>query len=267
MKILMIGDVVGRPGRQIIRAYLPSVKAELQADFVVANGENASGGNGLTEKNARQLLSAPVDVLTMGNHVWRQKETRDYIDQYDRIVRPLNYPPGTPGQGYHVYDFKGLRIGVLNMSGQSFMDNLDSPFTAADQVVPKLLEASDLLLVDFHAETTSEKIAMGYYLDGQAAAVVGTHTHVQTADARILPKGTAYITDLGMTGPLNGVLGVKAEIILEQLQTKMPVRYEIERQMPWQLNGVLIDIDETTLKPRSIERVYKVFDEEDHPGL
>jgi metallophosphoesterase (TIGR00282 family) len=267
MKILMIGDIVGRPGRQVIRSYLPSVKAALQADFVVANGENASGGNGLTEKNARQLLSAPVDVLTMGNHVWRQKETREYIDQYNRIVRPLNYPPGTPGQGYHIYDFKDLRIGVLNMSGQSFMDNLDSPFTAADQAVPKLLEASDLLLVDFHAETTSEKIAMGYYLDGQATAVVGTHTHVQTADARILPKGTAYITDLGMTGPLNGVLGVKAEIILEQLTTKMPVRYEIERQMPWQLNGVLIDVDENTLKARSIERVYKIFEEDGQQGL
>jgi metallophosphoesterase (TIGR00282 family) len=147
------------------------------------------------------------------------------------------------------------------------MDNLDSPFTAVDQAVPELLKESDLLLVDFHAETTSEKIAMGYYLDGQATAVVGTHTHVQTADARILPKGTAYITDLGMTGPLNGVLGVKAEIILEQLTTKMPVRYEIERQMPWQLNGVLIDVDENTLKARSIERVYKIFEEDSQQGL
>lgn len=261
MKILMLGDIVGRPGRQIVREYLPSIRKKLGADFVVANGENASGGNGLTEKNAKQLLAAPIDVLTMGNHVWKQRETRDYIDQYDRIVRPINYPPKTPGQGSHIYDHDGVRIGVLNMSGQSFMDNLDSPFTAADRVVPALLANSDVLLVDFHAETTSEKIAMGYYLDGQASAVVGTHTHVQTADARVLPKGTAFITDLGMTGPLNGVLGVKAEIIIEQLTTKMPVRYEIERQMPWQLNGVLIDVDEKTGRARHIERVYEIFDE------
>lgn len=260
MKVLMLGDVVGRAGRTALHDYLPALKEKYRADRVIVNGENASGGNGLTAKNAKQLLSFGVDAITMGNHVFKQRETAQYIDGFHRMVRPLNYPKGTPGRGYQFYNWDDVRVCVLNASGQAFMDNLDSPFAAIDEVLPEIKEKSDVLLVDFHAETTSEKIAMGFYLDGTAAAVVGTHTHVQTADARILPEGTAYITDLGMTGPLNGILGVKRDIIITQLKTKMPVRYEVERAKPWQINGVVIDIDETTGLARSIERIYEIYE-------
>lgn len=261
MKVMMLGDVVGRAGRNVLKEHLGALREKYQADHVIVNGENASGGNGLTEKNANQLLSYGADVITMGNHVWKQRETADYIDDFTQMVRPLNYPLKTPGRGYRFYDWDGVRVCVLNASGQAFMDNLDSPFDSIEAALPEIQKNSDVFIVDFHAETTSEKLAMAFFLDGIAAAVVGTHTHVQTADARVLPKGTAAITDLGMTGPLNGILGVKKDIIIKQLTTKMPVRYEIERDKPWQVNGVIIDIDETTGLARQIDRIYEIYDE------
>ncbi|WP_455128996.1 TIGR00282 family metallophosphoesterase [Pseudoramibacter alactolyticus] len=263
MRIMMIGDVVGRPGRTVLREHLADLKKRFRADRVVVNGENASGGNGLTEKNARQLLALDIDVLTMGNHVWKQRETVDYIGGYPQIVRPLNYPKNAPGRGYAFYDWAGVRACVLNASGQTFMEALDSPFAAIDAAMAEIRANSDIFLVDFHAETTSEKIAMGYYLDGKASAVVGTHTHVQTADARILPGGTAYITDLGMTGPLNGVIGVKKDIILHQMITKMPARYEVEKEKPWQLGGVVIDVDPVTGRASRIERIYEIYEDDE----
>lgn len=261
MKIMMIGDVVSKPGRNVLREHLEELKEEYQADIVIVNGENASGGNGLTEKNARQLLALPVDVITMGNHVWKQKDTPDYIGNYPEIVRPINYPPKCPGQGYAFYDWGGIRACVLNASGQIFMEELDSPFTVIEGVLDEIKREADIFVVDFHAEATSEKIAMGYWLDGIASIVVGTHTHVQTADARVLPGGTAFITDLGMTGPLNGVLGVKKDIIVKKLVTKMPIRFEIEKEKPWQINGLVADIDETTGMARSAEAVYKIYED------
>lgn len=260
MKILMIGDVSGRPGRKILTEHLPDIVRETGADFTVANLENASGGNGITEKNLKTLLNLPIDAVTMGNHVWGQKETIAYIDRYPMMVRPANYPDSAPGRGWTYFEKNGKRICVLNLSGQVYMNNMDSPFPILDSIITELVENCDILLVDFHAEATSEKLACGYYLEGTAAAVVGTHTHVQTADNRVLPGGTAYITDLGMTGPLNGILGVRKNIILETMVTKLPKRYEIELERPWQFNGVLIDIDDETNKAVRIDRIYRIYE-------
>lgn len=261
MKILMLGDVVSRPGRTLLKEHLEKIIAELQIDFTVVNGENASGGNGITEKNAKELFNLPIDVMTMGNHVWNQKEMVNYIERYPKIIRPLNYPEPCPGKGYDFFEYQGKIICVMNLSGQIFMPELDSPFNLLAKVLPEIEGKYDLLIVDFHAEATSEKIAMGYYLDGKAAIVVGTHTHVQTADERILPKGTAYITDMGMTGPLNGVIGVEKEIILNNMMTKRPERFVIEKAKPWQINGIVVEIDEVSNKAVSIERLYRVYED------
>lgn len=261
MKILMIGDVVGRPGRKLLLRELNNIKKELGVDFIVANLENASGGNGITEKNLKQLLNTPIDVVTMGNHTFNQRETIDYIENYPNMLRPINYPDIVPGKGYTIVEKDGVKIGVINASGQAMMGDMDSPFPIIDAILEDLEKECDIILIDFHAETTSEKIAFGYNYDGHVSGIVGTHTHVQTADNRVLPEGTAYITDLGMTGPLNGVIGVKKDIILNKLKTKIPGRFEIELEYPWQLNGALIDVDEKTGKARSIERVYRIYED------
>lgn len=261
MRILMIGDVVSTPGRTVLKTHLTELIDSYEIDFTIVNGENASGGNGITEKNAKELLALPIDVMTMGNHVWQQREMENYIDKFPQIVRPLNYPEPCPGKGYDFYKWKDKRICVMNLSGQVFMPELESPFNLFNKHWPRIKEQCDLLIVDFHAEATSEKIAFGYFLDGKASIVVGTHTHVQTADNRILPNGTAYMTDLGMTGPLNGVIGVQKEIIIHNMLTKRPQRFSIEKNKPWQLNGAIIDIDEATNKPLSIERVYRIYEE------
>ncbi|MDD2413735.1 MAG: TIGR00282 family metallophosphoesterase [Eubacteriaceae bacterium] len=262
MKLLMIGDVVGRPGRRVLKDHLQELQEIYHIDVTIVNGENASGGNGLTEKNAKELLALPIDVITMGNHVWKQKDTVNFIGNYSQILRPMNYPDGSPGRGYGFFDWHGTRACVLNVSGQIFMEELDSPFAAIDRVLEDIKREADLFIVDFHAETTSEKIALGYDLDGTATVVAGTHTHVQTADARVLAGGTAYITDLGMTGPLNGVLGVEKEIIIRKMRTKQPERFTIEKQKPWQINGIVVDMDESTGRARTIERVYRIYEEQ-----
>ncbi|MEG1431678.1 MULTISPECIES: TIGR00282 family metallophosphoesterase [Eubacterium] len=262
MKILMIGDVFSRPGRSVLKEHLREIITAHQVDFTVINGENASGGNGMTEKNAAELLALPVDAITMGNHVWNQKETVHYIDAYPQIVRPANYPEPCPGQGFAIFHHGAVRIGILNLSGQIFMPEMGCcPFATFDKIYEANREAVDILLVDFHAEATSEKIAFGYYLDGKASVVVGTHTHVQTADARVLPGGTAYITDLGMTGALNGVIGVEKDIIIGNMRTKRPERFVAEKDHPWQINGILADVDEGTGRARSVERIYVVYGE------
>lgn len=260
MNILMFGDVVGRPGRAVLSEHLQEIKNEYKADIVIVNGENASGGNGLTLKNARQLLALPVDCVTMGNHVWRQKEILNYLNDYPCIVRPINYPDALPGKGTYTFEKAGMTIMVLNASGQIFMEELDSPFGVIEKQLDTVLAGCDMLIVDFHAETTSEKLAMGYWLDGKATIVAGTHTHVQTADARLLPEGTAYITDLGMTGPAESVLGVQKEIIVRKMLTKLPARFEIEKAFPRQINGICVEVDDATHKPAAIERIYRVYE-------
>lgn len=255
MRILMIGDIFGRAGRKIVRDLVPEIVDEHQVDLVIANGENASGGKGITESVADELYASGVDILTMGNHVWDKKDVLDFIDYDERILRPANYPAGTPGKGSLVVAVgKEAKVGVINLSGRVFLSPLDCPFRAADQLLRELKAVTPIIIVDFHAEATSEKVAFGWFLNGRVSAVIGTHTHVQTADERILPGGTAYITDVGMTGPRDSVLGVKTELVISKFITQMPVHFEAARGMA-QFNGVLIDVDQQTGRAQSITRL------------
>ncbi|MCL6479448.1 MAG: TIGR00282 family metallophosphoesterase [Peptococcaceae bacterium] len=255
MRLLMIGDIVGKPGRRAVKQNLPGLVSQLAVDMVIANGENAAGGNGITRDSAQELFASGVDVITMGNHVWNKKEIYAYINQEARIVRPANYPPGAPGRGFGVFRAKnGVELGVINILGRIFMQELDCPFRKADELINQLKEKVNIIFVDFHAEASSEKMAMGWYLDGRAAAVCGTHTHVQTADERILPEGTAYISDVGMTGPRDSVIGVQKELVIEKFITQMPRRFEVAEGL-YQFNAVLIDIDEALGRAVGIERI------------
>lgn len=255
MRLLVIGDIFGRSGRRAVKVNLHGLRKEFGLDLVIANGENAAGGKGITKEIAQELFSAGIDVLTMGNHVWNKREAYDYIDRETRIVRPANYPPGVPGSGAGIYDTPGKgKVGVINLAGRVFLQAIDCPFRKADEIVARIKEKAKVIIVDFHAEATSEKVALGWYLDGRVSAVVGTHTHVQTADERILPGGTAYITDLGMTGPVDSVLGVKKEIIIEKFITQIPQHFEVATG-PFQFNGAVIEIDEATGEAVSIERI------------
>jgi metallophosphoesterase (TIGR00282 family) len=251
--ILFVGDVVGGIGRRTLLSLLPSLRERYAPDFVVVNGENAAGGIGITSKVAMDLLGAGVDAITLGNHTYRHREVYPYLDDEQRIVRPANYLRSQPGHGWCVVDRNGVRLGVVSLSGNLFMRAGRPAFAEVDAVVHALVNKVDHLLVDMHAEATSEKIGMGWHLDGQVTAVVGTHTHVPTADARILPGGTAYITDVGMTGPRGGVIGVKREQALEAMVTQMPVKFETSGEDPW-LNAVLIRARER-LRAESIEQV------------
>jgi metallophosphoesterase (TIGR00282 family) len=243
VKLLFVGDVVGSPGRRTLRELLPGLREQHQPDWVVVNGENAAGGLGITSKLAREMLDdLEVDAITLGNHAYYHREVYPYLDTEQRIVRPANYPKGNPGRGYTVVERDGMRLGVVNLSGLVFIEAARSPFAEADAVLAELRGQADHVLVDFHAEATSEKVAMGWHLDGRATACVGTHTHVPTADARVLPGGTAYISDVGMTGARGGVIGVRREQALERFRTMMPVKFETADEDPW-LNGVLIEAD------------------------
>lgn len=257
MRILMIGDIVGRPGRNAVKEQLQTIRQELNLDMIVANGENAAGGNGITPEIAKELFGCGIDVMTMGNHVWDKKDIIPYIEKDNRILRPANYPPGTPGKGVGIFNIKGTNVAVMNLSGRVYLPAMDCPFRLADQLIKEIAGQAKIILVDFHAEATSEKIAMGWYLDGRVSAVVGTHTHVQTADERVLPDGTAYITDLGMTGPLDSVLGVKTELIIQKFLTQMPVRFEVA-DGPYQFNAVIVEVEEDTGRAISIERVSNI---------
>jgi hypothetical protein len=238
--ILFVGDVVGGIGRRTFEALLPSLRERDAPTFVVVNGENAAGGIGITPKVARELFAAGADVITLGNHTYRHREVYGYLDSEQRILRPANYLRSQPGHGWSVVERDGIRLGVVSLSGNLFMNASRPAFVEADAVLNALeKESLDHVLVDMHAEATSEKIGLGWYLDGQVTAVVGTHTHVPTADARVLPGGTAYITDVGMTGPRGGVIGVKREQAIESMVTRMPVRFQTSTEDPW-LNGVLI---------------------------
>lgn len=260
MRILLIGDVVGHPGRNCVRDLLPRVADNYKIDFTVANGENLAAGTGFNEKTAAELFAYGVDALTMGNHVWDKREALEYIKKETRIARPLNYPPGTPGRGYLVTQVNGCKLAVVNASGRVFMPALDCPFRLLRETVAEIRKETSLIIVDFHAEATSEKIAMGRFLDGQVSAVLGTHTHVQTADERILPQGTAYITDVGMTGPYESVLGVEPEIVINKFLTQMPTRFSVEEKGAVQFNAVVVEVDELSGRATAIERIFDLHE-------
>ncbi|MGE5573131.1 MAG: TIGR00282 family metallophosphoesterase [Bacillota bacterium] len=256
LQILFIGDIVGKPGRRACRVLLPDLVQELRPDAIIANGENAAGGFGLTAETADEILDCGVNVITTGNHVWNKKEFYQILATSDRVIRPANYPPGAPGRGAAVVRLgSGARLCVLNIAGRVFMAPIDCPFRTADRLLEEFSSRCDLFVVDFHAEATSEKVAMGWYLDGRVACVVGTHTHVQTADERILPGGTAYITDIGMTGPMDSVIGVRKDIIVQRFLTGLPAKFETSLG-PAQLSGAVVSVDEATGKARGIERVF-----------
>jgi metallophosphoesterase (TIGR00282 family) len=251
--ILFIGDVVGGVGRRALFARLPALRERYSPDFVVANGENAAGGAGITSAVAKDMFSAGIDVITLGNHTYRHREVYEYLDQEERIVRPANFLRSQPGHGWCVVERAGVRLGVVSLSGNLFMDAARAAFPEADAALYSLEGKADHVLVDMHAEATSEKVGMGWYLDGRATAVVGTHTHVPTADARVLPGGTAYITDVGMTGPRGGVIGVRRELAIEAMATRMPVKFETSSEDPW-LNAVVITAEEP-MKASAIRQV------------
>lgn len=255
MRILMVGDVVGRPGRRYFREITPKLRKEREIDVVIVNGENSAGGKGMTEKSLAELLSGGADVITSGNHIWDKKDVLGFIDREPFLIRPANYPGDAPGKGCCIFPYRAKNIGVMNLSGRSFMPPLDDPFQVVEDLLRAMRDDCDILLLDFHAETTSEKMAMAWYLDGRVNAVVGTHTHVQTADARILPKGTAFLTDLGMTGPRDSVLGVEIEAILYKFTTGRPVRFEVA-DGPCIYNGVILTIDDSTNATTGIERIF-----------
>ena len=255
MKILFIGDIVGQPGRRAVAELLPKLRQEHRLDFVIANGENSAGGSGITPKTAGEIFSAGVDVITSGDHLWDQKEVMELLANEKRFLRPLNYPPGTPGQGSAVFQInKRPPIAVLNAQGRTFMPPLENPFLLALDEVKRLHERTKIIFVDFHAEATSEKIAFARMLDGQVSAVVGTHTHVQTADEQIFPGGTAYLTDAGFTGPHESVLGREIEPVLRRFLTNMPQRFEVAKDRVL-LHGCMIEIDDASGKAVKIQRV------------
>ncbi len=255
MKILFIGDVVGRPGRLALASRLNRLVDRHQIDLVVANGENAAAGFGLTADLARELFDLGVDVLTSGNHIWDKKELYDYLDSQKRLLRPANYPAGAPGRGHGIFATSaGIKVGILNLEGRVFMSNLECPFRTADALVEELRKQTPVILVDFHAEATSEKAALGCYLDGRVSALVGTHTHVPTADERVLPGGTAYITDVGMTGSRDSVIGIRKELAVDKFLSLLPVRFEVAKKDSV-VCGVVLTVDERTGRATGIERI------------
>jgi hypothetical protein len=261
----MIGDVVGRIGRRVISNLLPHLKDKQNIDFVIANAENAAGGFGLTDKVAKELFGYGIDVLTSGNHIWNKKEVYQLLEEEERILRPLNYPIGVPGRGYVFLKGKKADLAVVNLCGRVFLTNIDCPFRAIMEEIEEIRSRARCIFVDMHAEVTSEKIAMGYFLDGKVSAVVGTHTHVQTADERILSGGTAYLTDVGMTGPKDGVIGIKKDIILKRFLTSIPLRLDVAKGKGI-FSGVLIDINEETGEALEIKRLNFEIDEDKEGG-
>ncbi|RBP36843.1 TIGR00282 family metallophosphoesterase [Garciella nitratireducens] len=259
MRFFIIGDIVGRPARNLLKNILKNMIDKNEIDFVIANGENASGGNGLTYKNYQELISCGIDIITMGNHVWDKKEIFEYIDEENKIIRPANYPEPCLGKGYTIINKNNINIGIINLSGRVFLSSLDCPFKTFEKIYNTLKKETNIIILDFHAEATAEKIAMGWFVDGKVSLMYGTHTHVQTADEKILPKGTGYITDVGMTGPYYSVLGVNKDIILKKFITQQPVRHELAKG-PVQLNGLIVDIDEKSGKSIYIERYLKIFE-------
>lgn len=262
MKILFIGDVVGSPGREAVKEYLPKLKEKYRPGLTIINGENAAHGKGITEKIYKQFLEWGAQVITMGNHTWDKKEIFEFIDDAKYMIRPANFPENNPGKGLIFTNINGVEVAIINLQGTTFLPAIDNPFYKADQLIDEAKKRTNIIFIDFHGEATSEKQALGWYVDGRVSAVVGTHTHTQTADERILPGGTAYITDVGMTGPYDGILGVDREAVIKRFLTSLPVRFEITKQGRTQLNGFVVTIDEKTGKTKNVERI---LINDDHP--
>lgn len=255
MRVLAVGDIVGENGLKKAKEVLPNLKRDKNIDFIIMNGENVAGGMGITEKLYNEMLSIGVNVVTMGNHTWGKKEIFNFIDS-PQLIRPANYPEGVVGKGYGVYECKGKRIAVINLIGRTDMNVLsENPFIKVKQILKEVQKESDIIIVDFHAEATAEKIAMGYYLDGEVSIIFGTHTHVQTADEAILPHGTAYITDIGMTGPKNSVIGMDIKASIKRFETTLPEKYKLADGI-CMLNGCIFDINDENCRIEKITRIY-----------
>jgi metallophosphoesterase (TIGR00282 family) len=258
MNLLFIGDIVGRPGRAALKHALPALAERWHAGIVVANGENAAAGFGITPSVAQEIFAAGVDVITTGNHVWNKKEAEQLVAQDARVLRPANYPPTAPGRGVGVFHSReGTAVAIVNLCGRVFMDCIDCPFREAERQVEQLQSQARVIVVDMHAEATSEKVAMGSMLDGQVSAVIGTHTHVQTSDAQVMAGGTAYITDIGMVGPRDSVLGIEAQVIIKRFLNRMPAKFELARG-PVVIGAAVVDIDEDSGRARSIRPILEV---------
>lgn len=255
MRLLAVGDVIGNPGRRLLKEILPELKREYNIEAVIANGENSAGGIGITYSVAQELYAYGVDVITTGNHIWAKKEAINFIDSDKRIVRPANYNTELPGNGSTLFQLSNMSIGVINLLGRVYMDPIDCPFKASLKEIERLKNKADIMVVDFHAEATSEKTALGWFLDGKVSVVFGTHTHVQTCDERILPGGTGYITDLGMTGPYNSIIGVDKDMVLRKFTTLIPEKFEVAKGNV-QFNGVIFDINESNKKVEDIKRIF-----------
>lgn len=255
MRVLFIGDVVGSLGRDTVTTYLPRLKKKYRPQVTVLNGENAASGRGITGKIYKKFLQDGVDVVTMGNHTWDNRDIFEFIGEAKKMVRPANFPEGTPGQGMVFVKVNALELAVINLQARVFMTALDDPFVKIDELIEEARKRTPFIFLDFHGETTSEKQAMGWYVDGRVSAIVGTHTHVQTNDARVLPNGTAYLTDAGMTGPYDGVLGMKKDGVLDKFITALPHRFEVVESGRSILSGCVVDIDEKTGLAKSIETI------------
>ncbi len=254
MKILAVGDIVGELGVKELKNNLYKIRQKEEIDFVIVNGENSAEGMGITERNFKDIISQNVDVVTMGNHTWGKKEIFKFID-HPKLIRPANYPKGVVGKGYSIYNCKDKKIAVINLLGRVYINILsDNPFLVAKEIVEKIKDEVDIIIIDFHAEATGEKITLGHYLDGKVTAIYGTHTHVQTADERILPKGTGFISDIGMTGPKNSALGMDISVVIKRFETALPERYKMAKG-ECMLNGVIFDIDDNTNKVKKITRI------------
>jgi len=265
MKIIFFGDIVGRPGREALAKIISQLRKEFKPDLIVANGENLAHGKGITKKSFEEVIGAGVDLVTSGDHIWAQKEVIGLLEDKDiPLLRPANYPPSLPGNGYKILEIGARRVLVINLMGRVFFNqNLDCPFRKADEILEEFKEKADVVIVDFHAEATSEKKALGCYLDGRVSAILGTHTHVPTSDGQILPEGTAYISDVGMVGVKNSILGAKKEVALHHFLTQMPFKYEIAEDNLVEANGVFIEIDTSTGKALKIENIQRLINYSD----
>lgn len=262
MKILFIGDVVGSNGRKMVTTYLPKLKERYRPQLTIINGENAAGGKGITEKIYKQLLQAGAQVVTLGNHTWDKREVFDFIDDAPYLIRPANFPTNNPGKGIVYVNVNEEQVAVINLQGRVFLEPNDNPFIIGKQLIEEAQKKTNKIIVDFHAEATSEKLAFAWYVDGLASAVLGTHTHVQTADERVLPNGTGYVTDVGMTGAYNGIIGVQKEPVINRFLTNLPARFEVDKDGPNQLNGCFLQLNNKTGKTEKIERI---LINEEHP--
>ncbi|MCX7797304.1 MAG: TIGR00282 family metallophosphoesterase [Melioribacter sp.] len=255
INILFIGDIVGKPGLDIVNMWLPSLQKNYKADVTIVNGENVSDGKGCTEKEAQQLFNLGVHVITGGNHIWDKHQSQEYLKKDARVLRPLNYPKGTFGNGYYIVNSSKGKVAVINLQGRAFMATIDCPFRTSDWIIPKIKQETNVIIIDFHAEATAEKVALAHYLDGKVSAIIGTHTHVQTSDERIFPNGTGYITDCGMTGPYDSVIGMKTDAAINRFLYQTPQKYQTATDNV-HLSGVFLKVDSVTGKTIEIERIF-----------